>query len=205
MAWQVYRNDVPFFRQVPTQRFTDNVPFRLVSHPSMKQQQSLCPLRRVLFDVLLYRQLEISGNLHLAALLKPIVLITKIIVAVVAALVWAHNAGFNISTLIAGLGVGSLAIALAAQRTMENVIGAATLYAARPIRPGDLCRFGDITGVVEEIGLRSVTLRSLDRTLVSIPNSKFAAEQIENISVRDRIRFFKRLQLQMPTSEQLRG
>ena len=78
------------------------------------------------------RQLEISGNLHLAALLKPIVLITKIIVAVVAALVWAHNAGFNISTLIAGLGVGSLAIALAAQRTMENVIGAATLYAARP-------------------------------------------------------------------------
>jgi len=150
------------------------------------------------------RQLEISGNLHLAALLKPIVLITKIIVAVVAALVWAHNAGFNISTLIAGLGVGSLAIALAAQRTMENVIGAATLYAARPIRPGDLCRFGDITGIVEEIGLRSVTLRSLDRTLVSIPNSKFAAEQIENISVRDRIRFFKRLQLQMPTSEQLR-
>jgi MscS family membrane protein len=150
------------------------------------------------------RQLEISGNLHLAALLKPIVLITKIIVAVVAALVWAHNAGFNVSTLIAGLGVGSLAIALAAQRTMENVIGAATLYAARPIRPGDLCRFGDITGIVEEIGLRSVTLRSLDRTLVSIPNSKFAAEQIENISVRDRIRFFKRLQLQMPTSEQLR-
>lgn len=150
------------------------------------------------------KQLEISGNLHLAALLKPIVLIAKIIVAVIAALVWAHNAGFNISTLIAGLGVGSLAIALAAQRTMENVIGAATLYAARPIRPGDLCRFGDITGVVEEIGLRSVTLRSLDRTLVSIPNSKFAAEQIENISVRDRIRFFKRLQLQMPTSEQLR-
>ena len=150
------------------------------------------------------RQLELSGNLHLAALLKPIVLIAKIIVAVVSALVWAHNAGFNISTLIAGLGVGSLAIALAAQRTMENVIGAATLYAARPIRPGDLCRFGDITGVVEEIGLRSVTLRSLDRTLVSIPNSKFAAEQIENISVRDRIRFFKRLQLQMPTSEQLR-
>ena len=99
------------------------------------------------------RQLEISGHLHLAALLKPIVLITKIIVAVVAALVWAHNAGFNISTLIAGLGVGSLAIALAAQRTMENVM-APPRFTARPIRPGDLCRFGDITGVVEEIGLR---------------------------------------------------
>lgn len=151
-----------------------------------------------------FRQLETTGDLHLSALLKPIVLIIKIIVVVVAALVWAHNAGFNISTLIAGLGVGSLAIALAAQRTMENVIGAATLYAARPIRPGDLCRFGEIKGTVEEIGLRSVTLRTLDRTLVSIPNSKFAAEQIENISVRDRIRFFKRLQLQMPTSEQLR-
>ena len=150
------------------------------------------------------KQLEATGELHLAALLKPIVLIFKIVVVVVAALVWARNAGFNISTLIAGLGVGSLAIALAAQRTMENIIGAATLYAARPIRPGDLCRFGEIKGTVEEIGLRSVTLRTLDRTLVSIPNSKFAAEQIENISVRDRIRFFKRLQLQMPTSEQLR-
>jgi MscS family membrane protein len=151
-----------------------------------------------------FRQLESSGELHLTALLRPLVLMVKIIVVVVAMLAWAKNAGFNISTLIAGLGVGSLAIALAAQRTMENIIGAVTIYAARPIRPGDFCRFGDLRGTVEEIGLRSVTVRTLDRTRVFIPNAKFAADQVENISVRDRIRFLKYLQLQMPTSEQLR-
>ena len=151
-----------------------------------------------------FRQLERSGELHLTALLRPLVLMVKIIVVTVAILAWAKNAGFNISTLIAGLGVGSLAIALAAQRTMENIIGAVTIYAARPIRPGDLCRFGDLKGTVEEIGLRSVTVRTLDRTRVFIPNAKFAADQVENISVRDRIRFLKHLQIQMPTSEQLR-
>ena len=151
-----------------------------------------------------FRQLESSGELHLTALLRPLVLMVKIIVVVVAMLAWAKNAGFNISTLIAGLGVGSLAIALAAQRTMENIIGAVTIYAARPIRPGDLCRFGELKGTVEEIGLRSVTVRTLDRTRVFIPNAKFAADQVENISVRDRIRFLKHLQIQMPTSEQLR-
>lgn len=151
-----------------------------------------------------FRQLENSGDLHLTALLRPLILMVKIIVVLVAMLAWAKNAGFNISTLIAGLGVGSLAIALAAQRTMENIIGAVTIYAARPIRPGDLCRFGDLTGTVEEIGLRSVTVRTLDRTRVFIPNAKFAADQVENISFRDRIRFLKHLQVQMPTSEQLR-
>ena len=151
-----------------------------------------------------FRQLESSGDLYLTALLRPLILMVKIIVVVVAMLAWAKNAGFNISTLIAGLGVGSLAIALAAQRTMENIIGAVTIYAARPIRPGDLCRFGDLKGTVEEIGLRSVTVRTLDRTRVFIPNAKFAADQVENISVRDRIRFLKHLQIQMPTSEQLR-
>ena len=150
-----------------------------------------------------FKQLEAVGELHLTALLKPMILIIKIVIVLVAMLSWAHNAGFNISTLVAGLGVGSLAIALAAQRTMENVIGAATLYAARPIRPGDYCKFGDLKGTVEEIGLRSVTLRTLDRTLVSIPNAKFSADSIENISVRDRIRYFKQLLLQMPTYEQL--
>tara|TARA_Y100000385_G_scaffold10876_1_gene11355 strand:+ start:906 stop:2690 length:1785 start_codon:yes stop_codon:yes gene_type:complete len=151
-----------------------------------------------------FRQLESSGDLYLTALLRPLILMVKIIIVVVAMLAWAKNAGFNISTLIAGLGVGSLAIALAAQRTMENIIGAVTIYAARPIRPGDLCRFGDLKGTVEEIGLRSVTVRTLDRTRVFIPNAKFAADQVENISVRDRIRFLKHLQIQMPTSEQLR-
>ncbi len=151
------------------------------------------------------RQLELQGDIEYVALIKPVAVILRIIIATTAALMWADQAGFNVSTLIAGLGVGSIAVALAAQKTLENVIGAITLYTARPIRPGDVCRFGSIKGTVEEIGLRSVTLRTADRTLVTVPNSMFSSADIENFSVRDRIRFFKLLELQMPTPDQLRA
>ena len=151
------------------------------------------------------RQLELQGDIEYVALIKPVVVIVRIIVATTGALMWADHAGFNVSTLIAGLGVGSIAVALAAQKTLENVIGAITLYTARPIRPGDWCRFGDIQGSVEEIGLRSVTLRTKNRTLVTVPNSMFSSADIENYSVRDRIRFFKLLELQMPSPDQLRA
>ena len=151
------------------------------------------------------RQLELQGDIEYVALIKPVVVIVRIIVATTAVLMWADHAGFNVSTLIAGLGVGSIAVALAAQKTLENVIGAITLYTARPIRPGDWCRFGDIKGSVEEIGLRSVTLRTKNRTLVTVPNSMFSSADIENYSVRDRIRFFKLLELQMPSPDQLRA
>ena len=151
------------------------------------------------------RQLELQGDIEYVALIKPVVVIVRIIVATTGALMWADHAGFNVSTLIAGLGVGSIAVALAAQKTLENVIGAITLYTARPIRPGDWCRFGDIQGSVEEIGLRSVTLRTKNRTLVTVPNSMFSSADIENYSVRDRIRFSKLLELQMPSPDQLRA
>ncbi len=151
------------------------------------------------------RQLELLGEIEYVALIKPVIVIVRIIVATTAALMWADQAGFNVSTLITGLGVGSIAIALAAQKTLENVIGAITLYTARPIRPGDWCRFGETKGMVEEIGLRSVTLRTKDRTLVTVPNSMFSSADIENFSVRDRIRFFKLLELQMPSPDQLRA
>ena len=158
-----------------------------------------------LYRDLKIRQLELQGDIEYVALIKPVVVILRIIIATTAALMWADQAGFNVSTLIAGLGVGSLAVALAAQKTLENVIGAITLYTARPIRPGDWCRFGEIQGTVEEIGLRSVTLRTKNRTLVTVPNSMFSSADIENFSVRDRIRFYKLLELQMPTPAQLRA
>lgn len=149
------------------------------------------------------RRLEASNDIQFIALLKPLVLIIKITVVITAILLWAHNAGFNISTIVAGLGVGSLAIALAAQKTMENIIGAVTLYAARPIKPGDFCRFGTIKGTVEEIGLRSVTLRTLERTVVSIPNAQFAAVEVENISARERIRYFTQLRVEITQRHRL--
>ncbi len=150
------------------------------------------------------RKMEREGRGQYAALLKPLTTIIKFFVVTIIALFWAERAGYNMSTVIAGLGVGSLAVALAAQKTLENVIGAATLYAARPVNPGDFCRFGATMGIVEEIGLRSTLIRTLNRTLVVIPNSVFSSIEVENYSVRDRIRFFRQTHLQMADAEQFR-
>ena len=150
------------------------------------------------------RRMEHAGNAHYAALLKPLTTITKVFVVVILALIWADQAGYNMSTIIAGLGVGSLAVALAAQKTLENVIGAITLYTARPVNPGDFCRFGTVTGTVEEIGLRSTLIRTLNRTMLVVPNSVFSAVEVENFTSRDRIRFFRNVELQMATADQLR-
>ena len=150
------------------------------------------------------RRLERAGNRQYVALLKPFTTILKFLVLMVIALIWADRAGYNMSTIIAGLGVGSLAVALAAQKTLENVIGAITLYSARPVNPGDLCRFGDVVGVVEEIGLRSTLIRTLNRTMLAVPNSVFSSVEVENFAYRDRIRFYRHIELQMSTADQLR-
>ena len=115
------------------------------------------------------------------------------------------NAGYDVTTIIAGLGVSSIAVALAAQKTLENLIGAITLYIARPIKPGDFCRVGDKVGTVEAIGLRSTLLRTTDRTLVDIPNGTLSSLQIENFARRDNIRFYRMFRLRLASSpDQLR-
>ncbi len=150
------------------------------------------------------RKLQNAGNLQYVALLKPFTTMVKVVVVVIVGLLWASRAGYDMSTVLAGLGVGSLAVALAAQKTLENVIGAATLYAARPVKAGDFCRFGDVVGTVEEIGLRSTIIRTLDRTQVVIPNSVFSSTGLENFSSRDRIRYFRRFRLQLGSADQMR-
>lgn len=150
------------------------------------------------------RKLQAAGNAQYVALLKPFATILKVIAVIIIALVWSHSAGYDMSTILAGLGVGSLAVALAAQKTLENVIGAITLYTARPVSAGDFCRFGDVTGTVEEIGLRSTLIRTLNRTMVVIPNSLFASTEIENYSQRDHIRYFRQFGLQLASADQLR-
>jgi MscS family membrane protein len=95
--------------------------------------------------------------------------------------------GIPVYGIVAGLGVGGLAIALAAQPTIENLIGGLNLFADRPIRVGDLCKYGGETGFVEAIGIRSTRIRGLDRTLTTIPNAALAKMPIENLSRRDEI------------------
>lgn len=88
--------------------------------------------------------------------------------------------GLPILSVLAGLGIGGLAVALALRPTLENLVGGVMLYIDRPVRVGDFCSFGDRTGTVEDIGIRSTKLRALDRTVISVPNAQFADMQIIN-------------------------
>jgi MscS family membrane protein len=108
--------------------------------------------------------------------------------------------GVNVTAGLAALGVGGLAIALGAQKLFENLIGSLTLLADRPVRIGDFCRFGDTLGTVEEIGIRSTRIRTLDRTVLTVPNGEFATLHIENYSQRDRFWFHPILNLRYETS-----
>ena len=88
--------------------------------------------------------------------------------------------GLPVLSVLAGLGIGGLAVALAVRPTLENLVGGVMLYVDRPVRVGDFCSFGDQTGTVEGIGIRSTKLRALDRTLITVPNAQFADMQIVN-------------------------
>lgn len=107
--------------------------------------------------------------------------------------------------VLAGFGIGGLAVALAAQPTLQNLLAGFTLYADRPVSVGDFCRFGNTTGTIEHIGLRSTRLRTMDRTVISVPNAQFLDMELENYARRDRRLFETVLQLRYETTpDQLR-
>jgi MscS family membrane protein len=97
--------------------------------------------------------------------------------------------GYPIGTLLAGLGIGGLALAFGAQKTIENLFGSVAIAVDQPFRVGDLVSVDGVTGVVESIGLRSTRLRTADRTMISIPNGKLADQRTESYAARDRFRF----------------
>jgi MscS family membrane protein len=99
----------------------------------------------------------------------------------------ADSMGISVTPLIAGLGVSGLAVALAAQHTIENFIAGLVLFADKPVRIGETCQFGEHKGTVEQIGLRSTRIRGIDRTVISIPNSEFAKLRLVNFTRRDKI------------------
>ena len=112
----------------------------------------------------------------------------------------AQEVGLPVVGVIAGLGVGGLAVALAAQSSIENLIGGLNLYADRPIRVGDFCDYAGIQGHVEHIGLRSTRIRALDRTVTSVPNSLLAKVHITNYALRDQMLFRHTLDLRYETT-----
>jgi MscS family membrane protein len=115
--------------------------------------------------------------------------ILKVIIFIVGVLAVLGNLGFNMSTALAGLGIGGLAIGFGAQKTIENLFGGVSVLGDEVFRVGDTCRFGDRTGVVEDIGLRSTRIRTEERTLLAIPNGTVATINLENLSRRDKILF----------------
>ena len=119
--------------------------------------------------------------------------------------VGAERLGVPAYGIIAGLGVGGLAIALAAQPTVENLFGGLSLFADKPIRVGDLCKYGDNIGTVEAIGIRSTRIRGSDRTLTTIPNGTLSKMPIVNFAQRDRMLMKMVIGVRYETSpEQLR-
>lgn len=149
-------------------------------------------------DLIMYRmadRMKRNGQLDAVVLLKPAATAIKLIIALLALLTWMDNLGYQVTTILAGLGVGGIAVALAAQKSLENLIGSITIYASQPVRVGDFCKFGNTIGTVEEIGLRSTQLRTLARSVVHVPNAMFAAGEIENLTQRDKILYRTRLRL----------
>jgi MscS family membrane protein len=126
-------------------------------------------------------------------------------VVITAALAMLAILGFNLTTVLAGLGIGGIAIAFAAQKTLENLFGGISVLADEVIRVGDSCRFGDRVGIVEDISLRSTRIRTNERTELSIPNGALATMNIENLTRRDKILFNPTLGMRCETSpDQLR-
>jgi len=112
--------------------------------------------------------------------------------------------GIDPTPALAGLGVGGIAVALAAQKTLENVIAGASLIFDQALRVGDSLKMGDVIGTVDHIGLRSTRIRTLDRTVVSVPNGQIANVSLETLSVRDKFWFHPIVPLRFETTpEQL--
>jgi len=131
--------------------------------------------------------------------------ILKALILILAIFLILSTLGFNMTTALAGLGIGGIAIAFAAQKTLENLFGGISLLGDEVIHVGDECRFGDRIGTVEDISLRSTRIRTPQRTQLSIPNGSLATMNVENLSRRDKILCNSKLGLRYETSpDQLR-
>jgi MscS family membrane protein len=112
----------------------------------------------------------------------------KLIVVIVGTLIILQGFGFHVVSLLAGLGLGGLALALAAQDTAANVFGSITIFLDQPFQIGHVIKVGDTEGTVEEIGFRSTRLRTAYNSVVTVPNSTMAKEKIDNMGVRKMLR-----------------
>jgi len=158
-----------------------------------------CALLGIVRDYFRMR-LEKNDKKTAAVLLQPATNIVRFFVIVVIVMVWFENIGLNATTVLTGFGIGGIAVALAAQKSIENLIGAVTLHASAPVKLGDFGQFGNFLGTVEFIGLRYTKIRTTNRTLVNIPNAVFVDMSLESFTERDKIRFSPVLKISRKTS-----
>jgi MscS family membrane protein len=131
------------------------------------------------------QKLHSSRQAEVASLVRVARWFADGLVILVAGLVMIRRLGGDPTAAMAGLGIGGIAVALAAQKTLENVIGGLSLIFDRAVCVGDFLKVGEATGTVDSIGLRSTRIRTLDRTILSVPNGQIANVSIETISSRD--------------------
>ena len=126
------------------------------------------------------------GRLAERSIVSLIRRFTEITIFLLVSLVVLRNLGVDVSTALAGVGIGGLALGLGAQKTFENMFGGVSILFDKVIQIGDVCRINSQTGVVEDIGLRSTRLRTAERTLISVPNGIMATATLENLRFRDK-------------------
>ncbi len=128
--------------------------------------------------------------------------LSKGVVAGVGTLAVLSAFGYPVTTLLAGLGIGGLAFAFGAQKTVENLFGSISLAVDQPFRVGDFVKVEDFVGTVEEIGIRSTRFRTLDRTLISIPNGNLSDQRLETFAARDRMRLATTIGVEYSTTHE---
>lgn len=143
-----------------------------------------------------------AGRITVSHLMASLI---KVGILIVGALSLLYHFDVDLTTTLAGLGIGGVAVAFAAQKTLENLFGGIMIISDQPVRVGDFCKADDVMGTVETIGLRSTRIRTLDRTVVSVPNAKMAAMNVENYGTRDMLLFRPTLGLRFETqADQMR-
>ncbi|HET9359389.1 MAG TPA: mechanosensitive ion channel family protein [Vicinamibacterales bacterium] len=154
----------------------------------------------------IYRHLNASRLGESVALLRLGRRVADVLVYAAAFLLVLWRFDRDVTAVLAGLGIGGIAVALAAQKTLENFIGGVSLVFDKAVRVGDFLRLGTTEGTVDEVGLRSTRIRTLERTIVTVPNGVIASASIETVSDRDKFWFHHFVGLQYDTTpEQMRA
>jgi MscS family membrane protein len=154
------------------------------------------------FEHAVRRTRQRGGGESILVMMQRLTRIVMLIIALVAAMALF---GINVKTTLAGLGIGGLAIALGAQKTLENIVGGVSLLMDKAVHVGDFCEIGGKLGTVEDIGLRSLKLRTLDQNLLVVPNGALAQMQFQNMKARPKLLLNQTFSLRIETTvEQLR-